>query len=63
VFSFAGGRTVFVASTKQPHVAPTTCELLVDGAVLGDIEVSEELSGRRESSGSDEAAGLGVVRT
>jgi hypothetical protein len=63
VFSFADGRTVFVASTKQLHVAPTTCDLLVDGAVLGDLEVSEELSERRESSGSDDAAGSGVVRT
>ena len=64
VFRFADGRTIFVASTKQPplHVSPTTCDLLVDGAVLGHIEVGEELPERGESSGSNDAAGLSVVR-
>jgi hypothetical protein len=52
VFRFSDGRLVFVGPVESapPAIATAACDVIVDGEVTGQIEVSQELPERREPS-------------
>jgi hypothetical protein len=58
VFRLSDGRTVFVGpmTSDPPFVTSAVCDLIVEGAPVGDVAVSEDLPERREPSSSGDRA-------
>jgi hypothetical protein len=58
IFRFADGRTILVgAAESAPTVIDARCDLVIDGVVYQQIEVSEELAERRSAATTDRAVG------
>ena len=52
LYRFSDGRSVFVGPIESgpPSITAATCDVLVDGDLVQQVEVTEELPERREPS-------------